>query len=226
MTISPVRGEGRPTLVGVSKTARDIQARKRAEETLRASEARFRALVENSWDGVTLIDGTGTIQYTTPATTRILGYPLAEYIGQNGMELVHPDDQLETREAFARVADLPSQTVTCTHRIRHRDGSWRWVETAVTNLLVDSDVRALVLNSRDVTDTREANEALRHSEERFRAFMDHTPATAFIKDEDEPLPVCPTRPGDDSSTRNPSTGRGRPMTLSGRALAARPLPGQ
>jgi PAS domain S-box-containing protein len=164
----------------VSKIARNITERKRLEEEQRASEARFRALVENSWDGVTLLDAEGIIRYASPATTRVLGYTPNEYVGRAGAEFVHPDDLPAAAEVLARVAATVAGTVTLSYRHRHKDGSWRWVETAATNLLADPHVRGLVLNSRDVTEAVAAAEALRRSEEQHRALAESVPNLVWV----------------------------------------------
>jgi len=179
LTISPVR-DAAGRLVGVSKIARDITERKRWEEAVRASEARFRALVENSWDGVTLLDAGGVIRYASPAVTRVLGYALEEYVGRPGAEFVHPDDLASAAEVMAGLASSPGQSAILSYRYRHRDGSWLRVETAATNLLDDPQVRAVVLNSRDVTEAVAAAEALRRSEEQHRALAESIPNLVWV----------------------------------------------
>jgi PAS domain S-box-containing protein len=179
LTISPVRdASGR--LVGVSKIARDVTERKRWEAAVRASEARFRALVENSWDGVTLLDADGVIRYASPATTRVLGYAPEEYVGRPGAEFVHPDDLPAAAEAMAGVASAPGKTAVLSYRYRHKNGSWLRVQTAATNLLDDPHVRAVVLNSRDVTESLAAAEALRRSEEQHRALAESIPNLVWV----------------------------------------------
>jgi len=76
--------------------------RGRAEETLRASEARFRALTEQGSDLVTIVDAAGVIRYASPSHQRMLGYPPAELTGRHVLTLVHPDDLPRTSEAMAR----------------------------------------------------------------------------------------------------------------------------
>ncbi len=140
--------------------ARALLRVRRAEEELRRSEARWRAVAERAFDGVALAAADGTVLYASPSSLSILGYVPAELIGRNVLrELVHPDDRPTVWDGFVRQQSSPGSTVTATYRLRHKDGSWRWVEIRRTNLLDDPDVGALVTNLRDVTDQRAAQEA-------------------------------------------------------------------
>jgi PAS domain S-box-containing protein len=125
-----------------------------AENALRISERRFRALVEESWDAVALFAADGTILYGSPATTRLLGYDLAEFVGRNAMELIHPDDQPPIVTALKEVSAAPRARMGVAARVRHRNGSWRYLEGVFTNLLDDPSVGAIVNNYRDVTERR------------------------------------------------------------------------
>jgi PAS domain S-box-containing protein len=143
-------------LRGFAKVIRDRTEQRLAAEALQARERRYRALVENAWDGVTLVAADGTILETTPITFRGLGYAPAEYLGRNGFELLHPDDVPAVRELLGRVLQKPAERFTTRYRLRHKDGSWRWVEAVATNLLDEPSVRAIVVNHHDVTEQKEA----------------------------------------------------------------------
>jgi PAS domain S-box-containing protein len=149
----------------VGGIAEDITARKQAEEAVAASERRFRALVENTWDGVTLVAADGTILYTNPAILRNLGYAPEELVDRDGFELMHPDDRPHMRGLLAELLQEPGATRTAQYRMRHRDGSWRWREGTGTSLLAEPSVRAVVLNYRDITERRRLEEELRQRAE-------------------------------------------------------------
>src|SRR5229473_1213161 len=93
--ISPL-GPDRVVLV-----ARDITERGRAAEALRASERRFRALIEHSSDVITLLDASGTVLYASQSSQPVLGYGSTENVGRSVFELIHPDDQVRAFELFA-----------------------------------------------------------------------------------------------------------------------------
>ncbi len=130
------------------------------EEALRQSEERFRSLVEHSADAIALLDPAGTIRYTTPAGMRILGYPVEELPGRNIDELIHPDDLPATQDMFRRLLARPGASLTAEVRIRHKNGSWRWIEEVRTNLLAEPSVQAIVVNYRDITEHKQAEEQL------------------------------------------------------------------
>ena len=121
------------------------------------SERRFRALMENAWDGFTLLEADGTVLETTPTTFRGLGYTEEEYVGRNGFDLLHPDDAATVHELMGRVLARQGERVTAQYRLRHKDGSWRWVEAVGTNLLDDPSVKAIVVNHRDITAQKDAD---------------------------------------------------------------------
>jgi diguanylate cyclase (GGDEF)-like protein/PAS domain S-box-containing protein len=149
----------------------DITERKEAETRLRESEERFRALTQNSSDIVTLLNVDGTILYESPSIERILGYEPQELVDKNAFEYVHPDDLERVLEVFAEGLANPALRPTVEYRIRHKDGSWRWLESIGANMLDDPAVGELVVNSRDVSERKEAEERLKTSEAELRALF-------------------------------------------------------
>ncbi|MEK7327474.1 MAG: PAS domain S-box protein, partial [Chloroflexota bacterium] len=148
-----------------------IWLRKRAEDrlwlqavALRESEKRFRALIENSSDGIALVDADGKVLYDSPSITRILGYAPDERVGRNVFEFIHPDEREAGIERFAGFVQQPEATVNTQGRFRHKDGSWRWIEGVRSNLLNEPSVQAIAVNYRDVTERVQAGAALRESE--------------------------------------------------------------
>ncbi len=124
---------------------------------IREREERFRALVQNSFDIITIHNSDGVTTYESPAASRILGYPSGSMIGKTPFQAVHPGDVERAREAFATLTSS-SAPVFIELRYRHADGSWIWLETVGKNLLDHPGVAGVVLTSRDVTERKHAEE--------------------------------------------------------------------
>ncbi|WP_166178451.1 sensor domain-containing protein [Rubrobacter tropicus] len=170
-TSTPIWEDGEVT--GAVVTFADVTARRKTEEALRKSEEHFRSLIRNASDIITLYDTNGTVKYASPALERVLGYDPEERIGAESFELIHPDDVARARETFAEILRRPNIPVSMEVRVRHRDGSWRHLDTVGTNLLDDPNVGAVVLNGRDVTERKEA-------EGRYRTLVEQIPAVSYI----------------------------------------------
>jgi PAS domain S-box-containing protein len=162
-------------VVGWQGVMFDMTARRQAEAELRASEARFRALVQNSSDIIVVLDADGKRKYVSPASERLLGYSPQDLVGHDFAEIVHPDDAPTLRQAIQACVSGARETGSLELRLRHRDGSWRDFEAIGTNLLDEPTVAGIVFNSRDITGWKATQSALRESEERFRSAFDHAP---------------------------------------------------
>ncbi|HEX2060752.1 MAG TPA: EAL domain-containing protein [Thermoanaerobaculia bacterium] len=144
----------------VIMNAENEAARRQAEEARAKSEHRFRALVENASEGIALVDARGEFLYAGPSTERVLGYRDGQLIGRNFGELVHPDDLDTARKNLRVLLASENAEVAGELRLRHASGEWRWVEGTYKNLLLNPAVRAIVINYRDVTERRLAEETL------------------------------------------------------------------
>jgi PAS domain S-box-containing protein len=132
----------------------------RAVAQLRASERRFRALIEHNADGIALLDRQGVVQYVSPAAERILGFALVEFTAAEALTFVHPHDREDVRHAIAAL-NTGATTATIELRLRHRDSTWRWIEAVFSNLIAEPTVSAIVVNYRDITARRAADDELR-----------------------------------------------------------------
>ena len=145
-------------------TARDITDRKRTEEILESSEKRFRALIENAMEGIALLkiadDDHGFISYVSPSVNRVLGYTPEEILLRDPKELTHSDDMQAILAAMDRVSQKPGEIVSVTYRFQHKNGTWRWLESTITNLLDDPSVASLVFNYRDITEKKKSEARL------------------------------------------------------------------
>ncbi len=169
-------------VVGRVWSFRDVTDRKRADEALQASERRFRALIESGTDGIGLLNSDGIITYAGASTQRLLGYTVEEFTGRNILDLVHPDDLADAAQKLASVLIEPGSAAPAELRLKHRDGSWRWVQGMGKNFLDDPALRGVVINYRDITEERAAEEALRDSEEKYRDLVETVNEIIFEQD--------------------------------------------
>ena len=159
----PVLREGR--VVSFVGLTRDVTAEHQTRAALTASESRFRTLIENSADAICLFDVQGVLQYANPSTRRILDYDPQSLVGVNGWTLIHPDDHAAMGKVMMQLMAAPGTSLEVgRYRLRHRDGSWRWVETVATNLLEVPSVGAVMANYRDVTSRVRLEEQVRHAQ--------------------------------------------------------------
>ncbi|MCU1393417.1 MAG: diguanylate cyclase [Ilumatobacteraceae bacterium] len=149
--------DGRPMFF--SGIARDISSVKAAEAEARDADERFRALVAQGSDVILVLDAVGSITYASPAMARIMDYPDGSLIGTPAFELIHPDDLDGVLSRFVAIMG-DADSVGHQYRVRHHDGSWRWVESFTSNHLDTPGVNGLIVNARDITARHQANEEL------------------------------------------------------------------
>jgi PAS domain S-box-containing protein len=152
---------------------RDITERKRAEEALRESEARHRRLNENIQEMVLEIERpTGQVVYVSPSHREMLGYELEEFLEITPYKIIHPDDRENVREGLRGLLreGLPQAFV---FRSRHRDGRWLWIESSGNPFRTERGEGRAIVVGRDVTERKQAEEALRLSEARHRTITEN-----------------------------------------------------
>jgi diguanylate cyclase (GGDEF)-like protein/PAS domain S-box-containing protein len=146
-------------------SAREVHLQTKVESgitELQAREARFSALVQNSSDLVTIVDRDGTILFQSPSVARVLGWDLESTTGTSLVAAIHGSDQQLWRTIVDFLVEDAGVEKVVEWRVRHADGSWRFLQSIVTNLIHESSVGGLVLNSRDITDQKALEEQLRH----------------------------------------------------------------
>jgi two-component system cell cycle sensor histidine kinase/response regulator CckA len=171
-------------VIGFQAVARDITERRKAEAVLKRSEEFFRAISENASDIILIADKKGTITYASPSVEHILGYKQEELIGKRSLDLIVPEDLQRAIQDFGKAIFTKGVLVPNAFRVRHKDGSERVLEGVGKNLFENASVAGFVMNVRDVTDSKKAEEALRESEERYRSIVENIVDVYYRTDKD------------------------------------------
>jgi PAS domain S-box-containing protein len=130
------------------------------------------ALLDRVPEMVTVSDRRGRIVYANPATERVSGFAPEEFVRLDPFSRMHPEDRPRCERAFERLLNTQGLDLELEHRVRHKDGSWRWVEVTLASLFEDPDVGGLLATVKDVTARKRAEEALRESERKYSAAFD------------------------------------------------------
>ena len=158
-------------LTSICFTALDISERKKAELELASSEARFRSLVQNSSDIVTVLDRSGTITYTSESTERMLGYNSNGLIGTYLANMVVQEDQTTFQDALAEIISGDDETQTIEYQIRDAESNVVYLESVLNNLLFDPSVQGIVVNSRDITLRKDTENKLKQTNFELDSFV-------------------------------------------------------
>ncbi|CAG0928906.1 two-component system, NarL family, sensor histidine kinase EvgS [Thermoflexales bacterium] len=163
LSLEAVALEGAPCML---TTVHDVTERRQAEDALRASEDRFRSLVQNSQDIITVHDRNSIVTYESPSVSRVLGYPPGYLIGKTPLEFVPPEDSGLIEQAFAEVVQRTNSGLPTEFRFRRADGSYVDLDALGSNLLEHPGVRGIVITARDVTERKRSERALLRYTER------------------------------------------------------------
>ncbi len=188
-----------PTVVEQGlQTNRLLREKRLAEEKLEQSEKYYRTLIENSPDLIILLNESGTIRYVSPAFQGIFGFSEQTVIGNNALTLiknnlpffVEENNPSHLRDYYQSLFDNANEPIETEFRILDANGNPRWLEVRGRNLLHEPWIQSVVFNIRDITERKQAEEALRESEERFRMLFELAPDPYFINDLEGNLLDC------------------------------------
>jgi two-component system, LuxR family, sensor kinase FixL len=137
-------------------------ARLLSERAAHQQEIRFQSLVQNSSDMISILNLDGTIQYESPSVKNVLGYEIDELVGKKFVELIHPEDLNLRKKLFENLIANPQSLIQNEVRFKHKDGSWRVLETIAKKLDDEANnLKGILINSRDITQRKQSEEKLR-----------------------------------------------------------------
>ena len=165
----------------------DITEKKKAEEKIKASEKKFRSLIENSSEVIIISDRHGKRLFVSEGINRMLGYTPEEFIQFNIFDSVLPEEAHSIRLVLKEVVDSPHHPFTINFHIRHKNGSWHWIEAVLAGFFDVQDLNGIVINYRDVTerkkaeqDINEARNLLIKSEKQYRNLFENNPMPMWV----------------------------------------------
>ena len=175
-------------LLGFAKVTRDVTERKKAEnrkdelnielekrvkentEKIIANELRYRKLIENSHDGITLLDKELNTIYRSSSAERINGWNNDERAEHKIIDLLHPADREVVTNVLVKVLTNPGMPVVLCYRTLHKKGHYIWVECVFTNMLGDAAIKAIVCNFRDVSERKATEELMQKTNDELMAY--------------------------------------------------------
>ncbi len=165
-------------LVEILSVGTDATERKRVQAALQENELKFRSIVENANDLIFILSPQGIFTYHSPNVTAIMGYSLEEIEGHSVVEFIHPED-LPTSATGLQRAITGEKLTDIEVRLQHKDGSWRWFNFNTSTIHTSSGEIAIAGVGRDITERKQAEEALRRSEMKYRNIFENSQVGIF-----------------------------------------------
>jgi len=140
----------------------------------------FQIVLENSSDVVAIVNADGSIQYGNSSLASFLGYSKDEVLGKSSFNFIHEDDLHQAANAFEQLMINPDANIQAELKVQHKDGSWHTMEISGKNMLDNPSVNGILANFRDITDRRQAQNALEQSEKKLRTYLESSPDAIYI----------------------------------------------
>ncbi|HEY8780647.1 MAG TPA: PAS domain-containing protein [Mucilaginibacter sp.] len=163
-----------------TNTTNALSAVKSAFDQKVDGNIRYRKLIENSHDGITLLDKDFNIIYRSNSAERIVGWKTVDRIRKNVTDLIHPDEQRQVKLDLYEIMKDPAQSKTCIFKSKHFDGHFLWLEGVFTNFLNDPDINAIVCNFRDISEKKKDEDLLQQTMEELLAYRYSLDESAIV----------------------------------------------
>ncbi|MDA8016886.1 MAG: EAL domain-containing protein [Thermoanaerobaculia bacterium] len=201
--------DGRPGwTLGVMQ---DVTERREVEESMRHREEYYRALLENSSDVITILDIGGRTLFQSETSRRVLGLPPEEVVGDDLPNFLHPEDRERFEEALDDVLEQPGATRAAEIRYRRADGDYLVLESVLRNQVDNPVLGGVLVTSRDVTERRRVEQALKRERAFFQQLFRNSPAGIVILDHEDRV-VDANHPFIELFQFHPDEMAGRPLS--------------
>ena len=176
--------------IGYLAVARDVTERVVAEKKLEKSENFYRTLIADSSNAMILLDESGIISFASPSVKKVLGYEVTDILGKNCFEFVHTEDLLWAAQSFQQEVKENPVVKSIVVRLLKKDGEWLWCMIRGHNMLNNPSIKSIVIYFHDDTLRKQANEALKESEKRFRNLIRELQIGVFLTDGAGDILIC------------------------------------
>ncbi|MDJ0510561.1 MAG: PAS domain S-box protein, partial [Crocosphaera sp.] len=170
------------TCANLIRAYRNESIRREAEKQREASENKLQALLKYSTDVVSIFDRQGRLMYHSPAGEQIYGFSMEEMQQQRTFNLIHPEDRTRVGKTFSKLLKEPEKIITVEYRYQTKQGNYIWMETVASNQLDNPEIKGIVANSREITQRKQVETALRDSETKFRQLAENIHEVFWIID--------------------------------------------
>jgi PAS domain S-box-containing protein len=172
-----------PSLDGLSIFFRDITEEKIAKEKIESNEKYFRALVENNEGIITVLDENLKTIFRSPSSERLTGYSNEELTKISDLDYYHPDYLEYMQEVIQKTVENPGIQNQVLFQVKHKNGHYIWLKGILNNLIDNSNVKGIVANLKDVTQSKIAQDLIEQNEKRFRALVENIDGIITVVDE-------------------------------------------
>ncbi|MES2806587.1 MAG: PAS domain S-box protein [Bacteroidota bacterium] len=169
---------------------KNITENKNSEEKIAQNERRFRALLENNQDIVSLVDEKLNVLFRSESAKRITGWSHDEFEITSAIEFVHPDHIENVHRFMEQAIATPGVPFPISLQVKHKKGHYIWMEGFVNNLLHDPEVGGIVTNMRDVTETKKAQELLKSERDKFSKIAETSPGLIYSMRQNKDGSLC------------------------------------
>jgi len=167
-------------IIGVGIGVFETTEKNETIEKLRQSEDLFKTLIQNSTDTFQLCNDKFELIFVSSTIKNIMGVEANELVAKNGLEMVHPDEREKVAEWFEKIKQHNEKIFSIEYRVKNNEGRWTWIENYGSNLLQNPNVKAVVMNLRNIQAKKIADFALIQAEQRLSLLLNNTDESFII----------------------------------------------